>query len=227
MAIRMKIPRSNIYLQSGSLFFTKDSFQVSLYTQFALDTEIASSCCSRRFFPRFLSQPVNYCFPKLPVCSAIRLFFSFPPSETENSMRTRADVNARSRGPAFSALESRRLPAIIRARPWKKDCYRPSLTRRWKIRHEPPSVYLGSFRTRLYGLRLDVQLRGIAAVTAKITDTITRPRGRREITNCVRNDRIGRSFGFVPSASFLRLPSFAGSFYEIAFRVSPSDHLRR
>lgn len=32
MAIRMKIPRSNIYLQSGSLFFTKDSFQVSLYT---------------------------------------------------------------------------------------------------------------------------------------------------------------------------------------------------
>lgn len=219
MTIRMKIPRSNIYLQSGSLFFTKDSFQVSLYTVRTRYRDCIIFAVRVDFFPRFLSQPVNYCFPKLPFYSGIRLFFSFAPSETEDSMRTRLDVNARSRGSAFSALESRRLPAIIRARPWKKDCYQPSLTltRRWKIRHEPPCVYLGSFHTRLYGLRLDVQFRGIAAMPAKITDTITTTR-----TSWNSQLRKKRSY-----RTFLRLPSFARSFYETAFRVSPSGHLRR
>lgn len=130
MAIRMKIPRSNIYLQSGSLFFAKDSFQVSLYT---VRTRYRD-CIILLFasiFSSFSLATSQLLFPE-----ATGLFrntfisFPFPPSETEDSMRTRVDVNARSRGPAFSALESRRLPAIIRARPWKKDCYQPSLTRR-------------------------------------------------------------------------------------------------
>lgn len=112
MAIRMKIPRSNIYLRSGSLFFTKDSFQVSLYTVRTRYRDCIIFAVRVDFFLVFSRNQSTIVSRSYRSIQEYVYFFSFPPSETEDSMRTRVDVNARSRGPAFSALESRRLPAI-------------------------------------------------------------------------------------------------------------------